>query len=297
MPYRVELAPNRRAGCLSAECKDAKIKFEKGEFRFGVWVTIMEHQNWQWKHWGCITPKIIENINNETDHDASQIDGMEDVGEEWAAKFQKALDEGHVPDEDWKGDVEQNRPGAKGKRVTPKKKQASEDEEVRPLYVNVDCDLTIIPQENDDAAATPTKATSKKRKQAKKADTEDALDDEEAPAPKKAKAKAKPKKTAKQADDEEDDKPIKKTKAKPKKAAEQADDEEDDKPLKKAEAKKTAKTPTTVIESDDEEEVTKTAPKKKAASKKVVKPDAEDSARDQEHVPTVKKAKKGGRKK
>lgn len=52
---------------------------------------------------GCITPKIIENINNETDHDASQIDGMEDVGEEWAAKFQKALDEGHVPDEDWKG--------------------------------------------------------------------------------------------------------------------------------------------------------------------------------------------------
>jgi len=48
-----DFAPNKRAGCKDKECKDANIKFEKGEFRYGSWVTIptIGSGSWSYKHW------------------------------------------------------------------------------------------------------------------------------------------------------------------------------------------------------------------------------------------------------
>jgi hypothetical protein len=59
------------------------------------------------------------------------VDGYEDLTPECQEKVQFALANGHVPDEDWKGDVEVNRPGQKGFRVkvkTPKKKKGKKAE-------------------------------------------------------------------------------------------------------------------------------------------------------------------------
>lgn len=46
--------------------------------------------------------------------------------------MKRALQQGHVDDEDFKGDVEMNRPGAKGYRTPQKKKAAKAAEKVRP---------------------------------------------------------------------------------------------------------------------------------------------------------------------
>jgi hypothetical protein len=60
-------------------------------------------------HRGCITPKQIANLLTSIDgedglpDDLDIIDGYEDVGEENQAKIRTALQQGHVPDKDWKG--------------------------------------------------------------------------------------------------------------------------------------------------------------------------------------------------
>lgn len=45
------------------------------------------------------------------------VDGYDELPSELQEKVKYSLQNGHVPDEDWKGDVECNRPGAKGFRV------------------------------------------------------------------------------------------------------------------------------------------------------------------------------------
>lgn len=61
------------------------------------------------------------------------VDGYDELTPEFQEKVQFALANGHVPDEDWKGDVEVNRPGEKGFRVKAKaaKKKAKKGSEVR----------------------------------------------------------------------------------------------------------------------------------------------------------------------
>jgi hypothetical protein len=46
-----EASPNNRAGCINSECKNAKIKITKGEFRYAIQITVNEHQSWTYKHW------------------------------------------------------------------------------------------------------------------------------------------------------------------------------------------------------------------------------------------------------
>ena len=70
-----ETSPNKRAGCQATECKQAGIKIQVGELRFGTFVTIMasdpmiigrnnlliltqEHQSWRWKHWSTLLHPI-----------------------------------------------------------------------------------------------------------------------------------------------------------------------------------------------------------------------------------------------
>lgn len=82
---------------------------------------------------GCITPQVLANVKDSTDGDMELMDGYEEMPEDWQKKFLAAVQAGHVPDEDWRGDPEFNRPGMKGfKRKTPKKK-AGEDDVRQPL--------------------------------------------------------------------------------------------------------------------------------------------------------------------
>ena len=64
------------------------------------------------------------------------VDGYDELPAEFQEKIDFALKHGHVPDEDWKGDVEVNRPGQKGFRAkaqSPKKKKGKKVDEVCEL--------------------------------------------------------------------------------------------------------------------------------------------------------------------
>ncbi|KAI6712982.1 hypothetical protein JHW43_004451, partial [Diplocarpon mali] len=57
-------ASTARAGCNSTECKAAGIKIDKDDLRLGVWVPFEDRGSWKWRHWGCVTGKVIEGIRN-----------------------------------------------------------------------------------------------------------------------------------------------------------------------------------------------------------------------------------------
>ncbi|GIK01730.1 hypothetical protein Aspvir_005768 [Aspergillus viridinutans] len=133
--YRLEAASTGRAGCQNKECKEDKIKIGKGELRLGTWVETENFQSFFWRHWGCVTPKIIANLNEAVEEasgdskDLDAIDGFEELPSGYQEKVRKALEQGHVDDEDWKGDPEMNRPGMAGfRKRAPKKKKADEEE-------------------------------------------------------------------------------------------------------------------------------------------------------------------------
>ncbi|QMW31222.1 hypothetical protein G4B84_006603 [Aspergillus flavus NRRL3357] len=128
-----EQASTGRAGCQNKECKDEKVKIAKGELRLGTWVDTERIQAFFWRHWGCVTPRIIaslnENLGDGDEKDYEQLDGFEDLTPENQEKVKKALEQGHVDDDEWKGDVEMNRPGKNGFRVRGSKKKAAAPEE------------------------------------------------------------------------------------------------------------------------------------------------------------------------
>ncbi|KAI5296506.1 hypothetical protein KEM52_001350 [Ascosphaera acerosa] len=123
--YRVEEASTGRAGCKNKECLDGKVKIAKGELRLGSWIEAGTFQSWAWKHWyvGCVTPRQIASIRETLGDslDMDLLDGYEELSEENQEKVCLAIDNGHVDDDDWKGDPELNRPGKSGFRVRKKK--------------------------------------------------------------------------------------------------------------------------------------------------------------------------------
>ncbi|KAJ6096265.1 zf-PARP-domain-containing protein [Penicillium sp. IBT 16267x] len=136
MPYRFELASSNRAGCQNKECKDAKEKIPKGTLRVGSWIDTEKIQAYLWRHWGCATPRFLENIKRDWEEmcdgkpDYSLLDGYDELPEESQEKIRRALDNGHIDDEDWKGDIEMNRPGCRHFRVPGKRAaKAKQDEE------------------------------------------------------------------------------------------------------------------------------------------------------------------------
>ncbi|KAL2854977.1 hypothetical protein BJY01DRAFT_204720 [Aspergillus pseudoustus] len=206
--YRIEESPTNRAGCQNKECKDAKIKIKKGEIRVGSWVDTEKVQAFMWRHWGCVTPKMLSNMNEVVgegdDRDLDLLDGYEDLSEENQEKLVRALDQGHVDDEDWKGDVEMNRPGKFGFRVRGGKKKAADasDEE----------------KEKDEESEEKPKKASKPRKRSR-FDVEEDEDEEEKPKPKR-KATGYPKYVPPASDDDDEgaDKERTPAKTKPKAA-------------------------------------------------------------------------------
>ncbi|KAG9898140.1 zf-PARP-domain-containing protein, partial [Aureobasidium melanogenum] len=175
MPYRLELSPNNRAGCKATDCKDKGVKIMKGELRQATQITINEHQSWVYRHWGCVTPKQLENMKAECGMDMEYVDGYDELPHEFQEKVYRALDQGHVDMEDWKGDPEYNVPGKSGTgpRKTKKQKEAE----------------AAVAAEAADGNALSSSAPepAPKKRGRKKADPDN--EEAEAPPPKKARGK------------------------------------------------------------------------------------------------------------
>jgi len=52
---------------------------------------------------GCVTPKQIANLIESSGGDTDMVDGFDEVPAEYQEKVTFALENGHVPDEDWRG--------------------------------------------------------------------------------------------------------------------------------------------------------------------------------------------------
>lgn len=50
-----------------------------------------------------MTPRQIQNLRETVENDASNLDGYEDLTNNMQEKIEKAIEEGHVADEDWGG--------------------------------------------------------------------------------------------------------------------------------------------------------------------------------------------------
>lgn len=114
-----EVSTTSRAGCKATECKREGIKIQKGQLRFGVFITGPEFQSWAWKHWsvffkylmlislissacrGCVTPRQISNVKKDVEGEPSQLDGYDELPLDLQEKVANALQQGHVDDEDW----------------------------------------------------------------------------------------------------------------------------------------------------------------------------------------------------
>lgn len=83
--------------------------------------------NSQWRHWGCITPKILGNMKA-AHEDPSDLDGYEDLKDEDKAKVVKAWQEGHVDPADVPETQTQPGDEPEKKKRAPRKKKAAEDD-------------------------------------------------------------------------------------------------------------------------------------------------------------------------
>ncbi|KAL8862103.1 MAG: hypothetical protein Q9178_001558 [Gyalolechia marmorata] len=255
------MAASARAVCKNTECKNQKIKIGKNELRYGVWVEFGEHQSWAWRHWGCVTPMQLAGLQDKLEGDVDMLDGYEDLPDDCQEKVKRAIENGHVDDDDWKGDIEQNRPGMRGFRSpAAKKKKKAEEQEL---------------SEAQEGNGSPPKASPKKRGRPKKDVSKD--EDNEEPAQKKTKVTVKRGKKIKgegedddMAEDEEND-DASKPKAKRGKQTKGKDVESEvaAKPKAKASAKKTKALKEEEEPVTDERDVAATVPTKpKAAIKK-----------------------------
>ncbi|CEJ86656.1 hypothetical protein VHEMI04167 [[Torrubiella] hemipterigena] len=196
--YRVEVSPNKRAGCKDSVCKKEAVKIQKGEIRFGTWVEIEERGSWHWRHWGCTSGAIMTRLRDMCEEGGgfdpeSAIDGYDEIeDEDIKEKIVRCIKQGHIDAEDFKGDPEKNVPGAVGIRLSAKEIKAKEkaaaggDDEKKPAKKRA------RKSNADDEDEKPKPA-----KKSKKVKDEEEEEDEK-PAPKKA-AKPKPKPAAKPA--------------------------------------------------------------------------------------------------
>lgn len=200
--YRIELAPNQRATCKNTECKNAGVKILKGEVRFATMITINEHSSWTYKHWGCVTPKVIGNVKEYIAGDMSMLDGFEELPEDLQVEIEKAFEQGHVDDADWKGDVEKNRPGQNGFRLTKADKKRLGIDEDEDGTKKKSKKRAHKDEEEEEEAPAPKKARGKKNVKAK---NEEQDEEEEAPAPKKARGRKAKQVKAEEVDSEENE--------------------------------------------------------------------------------------------
>lgn len=81
--YRVEYAKTGQAVCQGPPCKKESVKIGKGELRFGTWVDIGgKFASWKWRHLGCVTSKVLQNMKKEYSNVENELDGYENLTEE-----------------------------------------------------------------------------------------------------------------------------------------------------------------------------------------------------------------------
>ena len=52
---------------------------------------------------GCVTPKQVENLKVSIENNVDLFDGYDELPVELQEKMRRALEQGHVDDEDWRG--------------------------------------------------------------------------------------------------------------------------------------------------------------------------------------------------
>ncbi|ATZ53018.1 hypothetical protein BCIN_08g06320 [Botrytis cinerea B05.10] len=306
MSYRVELATTARAGCQNKECKDAGVKIQKNELRLGTWVEIQEHGGWQWKHWGCVTGKQLENMRNYLEDNKGgymfdKMDGYNDGGKgslddhpEMQEKVRRVVIQGFIDPEDWKGDPEMNTLGQTGTRTSESKKKIKEQKSAEMG------DLTELQAKWDEAEqekqqliddgkgnGMKVKALNKKIAEFAKEMTARRKEEEKQNAVKSEKANT-PKKRSRVKkeeldEEEEDEQPAKKKRGGKVKKEEESDEEV--MPVKKGRGRKAAIKKEEDIE-DDEEDIKPVPVKKSRGKASVVK--QEENSEDEEHTkPTL----------
>ncbi|PFH47702.1 hypothetical protein AMATHDRAFT_151459 [Amanita thiersii Skay4041] len=96
--YRVEYASTARAKCKGPKpCSG--IVIAKQQLRFGTLVDFRGNQSFTYRHWGCVTPKIIEKMKSQF-NDPSELDGYDELRPEDQERISTAFEEGHVAEED-----------------------------------------------------------------------------------------------------------------------------------------------------------------------------------------------------
>ncbi|KAF7900067.1 hypothetical protein EAF00_004403 [Botryotinia globosa] len=289
MSYRVELATTARAGCQNKECKDRGIKIQKNELRLGTWVEIQEHGGWQWKHWGCITGKQLENMRNYLEDGKGgymfdKMDGYNDGGKgslddhpEMQEKVRRVVIQGYIDPEDWKGDPEMNTLGQTGTRTSESKRKIKEQKsaemgDLNELQAKWDEAEQEKQQLIDDGKANGVKVKALNKKIAEYA--------KEMTARRKEEEKLKAERERNEAKSEKANTPKKRSRVKKEELDEE--DEEDEKPAKKKRGGNVKK------EEESEEEV---MPAKRARGKKAVvkkEEDIEDGEEDIKPAPVKK---------
>ncbi|KIM68259.1 hypothetical protein SCLCIDRAFT_1209678 [Scleroderma citrinum Foug A] len=128
--YRVEYASSARAKCKGPKpCSGTAIV--KGELRLGSLIDVRGATSYVWRHWGCVTPKIISNIKNSVG-DVEDLDGFDELKDEDKDRLRHAFEEGKVADADIPAsarkpvDEESEKP--KKKRAPAKKAEADTEE-------------------------------------------------------------------------------------------------------------------------------------------------------------------------
>lgn len=177
--FRIEVSPTSRAGCKNTECKKKGIKIEKAQLRYGAFITGPDWQSWSWKHWGCVTPKQIGNLNKDIEGDPSQLDGYDELPEDFQIKVANALEQGHVDDEDWGWDIEMNREGKNGYLTLEGKRRLKAEAQA------------LKEEAAGEGSASPSKTDTKKRPHVKDDPDAEGAAENEGPATKKIKPRTK----------------------------------------------------------------------------------------------------------
>ncbi len=83
-----------------------------------------------WRHWGCVTPKILDNVKKNLS-DPNELDGFDELKEEDKAKVIQAWQDGHVADEDIPASARkpEGEEEEKPKKKAPAKKAAKKKDE------------------------------------------------------------------------------------------------------------------------------------------------------------------------
>ncbi|RAO64493.1 uncharacterized protein BHQ10_000505 [Talaromyces amestolkiae] len=253
--YRIEESPNKRAGCKVKACKDHNIKIQKGELRLGTWVDTERYQSWSYRHWGCVTIKVLANILEAIEEDGEpnyeMLDGFDELSAENQAKVKEAilkgeLDEADITDHsllnggasedvqnEANGSPEQAKADTKAK--AKKRSRAESDAEEEAPSKQTKKAKGAVKEEPTDGKPT-------KRSRARKAVKEESPEEEAIPT--KSAKKAKGRTTVKEENPEE--KPVKRSRAR------KVDEEETAKPGKTA-TKSKKKAAAAKDESDEEE--------------------------------------------